>query len=100
MPAIASACAGTGVDSAFSRNVETAELLLRPRPFTPPAPLPYPRLRMLFQVAADDPSLDDVRLARESILGLAPAAQPAALLAAVQKFGALTRSISNRRARA
>jgi hypothetical protein len=88
VPAIASSCVGTGADTAFSRIAETAELLLRPRPFAA-APPPYPRLRILFQIAPDDPQFDDVRLAREAILALAAADQPAALLAALRKYGAL-----------
>ncbi len=88
VPAIADPCEGAQTDTAYSRALETVELLIRPGK-APVTPRPYHRLRVLFQIEADSVALKDVRLRRESIQALAPADQPAAFLAAFREFAAL-----------
>lgn len=52
VPAITDPCGPNAADTAYSRALETIELLLRPLASTP-KPLPYHRLRLLFDL--DDP---------------------------------------------
>lgn len=88
VPAIADACEGAQGDTAYSRALETVDLLLYPGK----APLktrPYPRLRVLFQIAADAPEFDDVRLRREAIQAMPAADQPAEFLQAFRELAAL-----------
>jgi hypothetical protein len=97
VPALAATCQGAGGgDTAYSRVLETVEILMRPGK-SPPRTPPYHRLRLLFGldapvldanhnvVPADQAVLD----ALASILALAPAARPAACLAAFHRFAAL-----------
>jgi hypothetical protein len=90
VPAVATPCEGSGADTAYSRLEETADLYLRPLPVEPPspAPLPYPRLRVLFQIADDESGFPDVVAIRTGIQALAPADQPRAYLAAARQLAA------------
>jgi hypothetical protein len=89
VPAISSPCDGTGVESAFSRVEEKAELQLRPIDTTPEE-LPYPRLRVLFRVAPDRPELAEAIARRTAVEAIAdPAARPAAYLQAFRDLAAL-----------
>ncbi|WP_319549547.1 hypothetical protein [Desulfogranum marinum] len=101
VPALTEPCDNTGTTTAYSRIIETVELLLLPGKSpewrTPPGLLPYHRLRLLFGleeaitdandnvVAADKVVLD----ARADILDLDPNEQPAAYLEAFRRFSAL-----------
>jgi hypothetical protein len=88
VPAIADPCAGSEVDTAYSRVSETIELLIRPGK----APLKdrgYHRLRVLFALEDDAPEFDEVRLRRQSILAKAAGDQPRAYLDAFREFSAL-----------
>ena len=96
VPAISEPCVGSGGDTAYSRAQETVELLLIPGP-VPERLYPYHRLRLLFALepartdedgavlAADQAVLD----ARDQIVALPAAQQPAAYLAAFRRFAAL-----------
>jgi len=88
VPAIADPCAGSDVDTAFSRVTETIELLLRPGA-APAKDLGYHRLRILFSLEDDAPEYDEVRTRRESIQAMAAADQPRAYLTAFREFAAL-----------
>jgi hypothetical protein len=99
VPAMAEPCAGDERSVAYSRVVETVELLMRPGaapPRTEP-PLPYHRLRLLFglepaHVDEDgDPLPPDQTVldARDAILAEAAEDQPTAWLDAFRRFAAL-----------
>ncbi|MEO8333805.1 MAG: hypothetical protein ABI664_02450 [bacterium] len=88
VPAIADPCAGSELDTAFSRVSETIELLLRPGK-APPKDLGYHRLRILFSLEDDATQYDEVKTRRESILALALDQQPRAYLDAFREFAAL-----------
>ena len=100
VPALMEPCDGGGATSAYSRILETVEVILKPG--SPPLAgelsreLPYHRLRLLFSL--EDPieqdgsiiSSDQVVIDRRSqILGLPLADQPRAYLAAFREFAAL-----------
>jgi hypothetical protein len=100
VPAIADPCAGSEVDTAFSRISETVELLLRPgkawakepagaSPEPDPKDLGYHRLRILFSLEDDAPEYDEVKTRREAILALPLEQQPRAYLDAFREFAAL-----------
>jgi hypothetical protein len=99
VPAMAEPCAGDARSVAHSRVVETVELLLLPgaAPQRTEPPLPYHRLRLLFGLEpahTDDggtvlPADQEVLDARDAILGLPAADQPAAHLDAFRRFAAL-----------
>jgi hypothetical protein len=99
VPAMAEPCAGDARSVAYSRVVETVELLLVPGaapPRTEP-PLPYHRLRLLFglEPARTDgggtvlPADQKVLDGRDAILALNAEDQPAAHLDAFRRFAAL-----------
>ena len=92
VPAMAEPCAGDARSVAYSRVAETVELLLLPGaapPRTEP-PLPYHRLRLLFGLEpAVLPADQEVLDARDAILALPAADQPAAQLDAFRRFAAL-----------
>lgn len=88
VPAIADPCAGSELDTAFSRVSETIVLLLRPGQ-APPKDLGYHRLRILFSLENDAPQYAEVQTRRESILALAVDQQPRAYLEAFREFAAL-----------
>ncbi len=88
VPAIADPCAGSEVDTAFSRVSETIELLLRPGR-APAKDLGYHRLRILFSLEDDAPRYSEVKTRRDAILALAPEKQPRAYLDAFREFAAL-----------
>lgn len=88
VPAIADPCEGAHSDTAYSRVLETVELLLRPGK-APATTLPYQRLRTLFQLEADTTALDEVRVRRETIQAMPLADQPRAFLKAFREFAAL-----------
>lgn len=100
VPALVEPCEGSGQTTAYSRIVETVELLLRPglapEQREPPGTLPYHRLRLLFSledaieeegsvIDSDQEVLD----ARDAILVLPAADQPRAYLDAFRRFAAL-----------
>jgi hypothetical protein len=95
VPAMSEPCVGAQTDTAYSRAVETVELLLRPGP-APARTYPYHLLRLLF--ALDDPVGDeqgpvskdeqDVLDARKAILLLPTEQQPKAYLKAFRRFAA------------
>jgi hypothetical protein len=97
VPALAEPCDGAANDTAYSRALETVEILLRPGAAPDRPPAPYHRLRLLFQLA--EPRLDDggdpVAADQEvldtlaDIRGLDEADRPAAYLAAFRRFAAL-----------
>lgn len=99
VPALAEPCEGSGATTAYSRVIETAELLLVPGPapaFGISVPLPYPRLRLLFRLAepreeggAVLPADQEVLKERRRIGKLPVAEQPQAYLAAFRRFAAL-----------
>jgi len=100
VPAIADPCAGSELDTAFSRVSETVELLLRPGKAWPKRPaeasleapgkdLGYPRLRILFSLEDDAPQYAEVKTRRETILALPLEQQPRAYLEAFREFAAL-----------
>jgi hypothetical protein len=88
VPAIADPCAGSELDTAFSRVSETIELLLRPGK-APAKDLGYHRLRILFSLEDDAPDYDEVKTRRDAILALAVDKQPRAYLDAFREFAAL-----------
>jgi hypothetical protein len=96
VPAISEPCVGSGGDTAYSRTLETVELLLVPGP-APARSYPYHRLRLLFalegpHLAADGTVVSadqEVIEAREDILVLPSNEQPAAYLAAFRRFAAM-----------
>src|SRR4030095_2796860 len=88
VPSIADPCEGAQSDTAYSRVLETVELLLRPGK-APVKPVPYHRLRVLFQLEADSAAFDDVRLRREAIQAMPIANQPSEFLKAFREFAAL-----------
>ena len=88
VPAIADPCAGSELDTTFSRVSETVELLLRPGK-APAKDLGYRRLRILFALENDAPDYEEVKTRREAILGLATEQQPRAYLDAFREFAAL-----------
>ena len=101
VPALMEPCEGGSTTTAYSRIMESVEVLLRPNP----APVigsedrrrPYHRLRLLFNLeapltdeggavlASDQEVIDE----RDSIQGLALADQPTAYLDAFRQFAAL-----------
>lgn len=100
VPALVEPCEGSGQTTAYSRIVETVELLLRPgsapEQREPPGSLPYHRLRLLYSVedaieedgsvvASDQEVLD----ARDAILALPEADRPRAYLEAFRRFAVL-----------
>lgn len=91
VPAMAAPCAGDEADTAYSRALETVELLLLPGLAPADPPLPYHRLRLLFGIDADPatPSADEQAVIdeRERIRGLQPEDRPPAWLAALRRFG-------------
>lgn len=97
VPALNEPCDASGATTAYSRVVETAELLLVPGPApqwrAPSGSLPYHRLRLLF--ALEDPVEDENGITpddqavldqRSAILALPTAEQPAAYLEAFRKL--------------
>jgi hypothetical protein len=89
VPAIAEPCGGGGGgDTAYSRVVDTVELLLMPGR-APVEPVGYHRLRVLFGLERRRVDDADVAAARDAILALPAADQPAALLTAFRRFAAL-----------
>lgn len=100
VPALVEPCDGSGQTTAYSRVVETAELLLRPglapEQREPPGTLPYHRLRLLFSledaIEEEGSAIDsdqEVLDARDAILVLPAADQPRAYLGAFRRFAAL-----------
>jgi hypothetical protein len=101
VPALTEPCDSSGATTAYSRVIETVELLLRPGKApvwqTLPGVLPYHRLRLLFgleQAIRDDedkviPVDQEVLDVREDIHKLASGERPAAYLAAFRRFSAL-----------
>ncbi|MGE4560561.1 MAG: hypothetical protein AB7E77_10185, partial [Desulfobulbus sp.] len=101
VPALTEPCDSSGASTAYSRVIETVELLLLPGKApewrTLAGTLPYHRLRLLFDldeplrkkngnvIPADQEVLD----ARADILALAAEKQPAAYLEAFRRFSAL-----------
>lgn len=90
VPALAEPCDGGGAERAYSRIVDTVELLLMPGT-APPAKAPYHRLRVLFGLEPPAPGPDDdaVIAALRDVLARPAAERPAALLAAFREFAAL-----------
>ena len=100
VPALTEPCDSSGATTAYSRVIETVELLLQPGDApewrTPPGVLPYHRLRLLFgleePIKEDDmvsPTDQEVLDALVGILALAAEEQPAACLEAFHRFSAL-----------
>ena len=67
VPALLEPCDGTAADTAYSRVIETVELLLRPG-LAPEAPPPYHRLRLVFGLDAAALADDGNPLAEDSAL--------------------------------
>ncbi|MDQ6831683.1 MAG: hypothetical protein M3081_22740 [Gemmatimonadota bacterium] len=88
VPAISDPCAGSEVDTAFSRISETVELLLRPGD-SPKRDLGYHRLRILFALEDDAPAYAEVQTRREWILTQSSDIQPREYLKAFREFAAL-----------
>jgi hypothetical protein len=96
VPAITDPCGANAADTAYSRALETAELLLEPLASTP-KPLPYHRLRLLFDLDAPnvvngttDPGDAAIVVRREDIRNNHPPAdQPGLYLAAFREYAAL-----------
>jgi hypothetical protein len=96
VPAFADPCEGAQSETAYSRELETVELLLAPGLADRPGD-PYHRLRLLFALAgartADDgsviPADQEVLDARAAIRALPEAARPRGLLDAFRRFAAL-----------
>jgi hypothetical protein len=90
VPAISAPCADGETDTAYSRALETVELLLRPGKAPTDIARHYHRLRILFAVEADDDTkYPEASKARKDVLALAANAQPSAYLAAFRKLAAL-----------
>ncbi len=101
VPALTEPCDSSGATTAYSRVIETVELLLLPGKApewrTPPGALPYHRLRLLFGLeepirktnGAVVPADQEVLDALADILALAVDKQPAAYLEAFRRFSAL-----------
>jgi len=89
VPALADPCAGAQTDTAYSRVVETVELLLRPG-LAPARTYPYHRLRLLFALEPSDGSPADLEVvaARDAVLARPAEEQPAAYLEAFRRFAA------------
>ncbi len=88
VPAIAEPCGGGGGgDTAYSRVVDTVELLLIGGR-APEQALPYHRLRVLFGLEPQGDDDAEVAAARDAILALPAADQPTALLTAFRRFAA------------
>src|SRR6185369_12664521 len=87
-PAIADPCAGSEIDTAFSRISETVELLLRPGKAQDKI-RPYHRLRILFALEPDDPKYSEVKQRRQTIQALSLDQQPVEYLKAFREFAAL-----------
>jgi hypothetical protein len=96
VPALSDPCGGSQTSTAYSRVVETVELLLvpgqDPDPTNPPPPRPYHRLRLLFGL--DDPvsgSAEDAAIvnARTAIEQQAGTDEPAGYLDALRNYAAL-----------
>ena len=96
VPAMSEPCDGAGTSTAYSRVVETVELLLVPG-LAPrlPSPMPYHRLRLLFRL--EDPveeneavvdSDQEVLDRRSQILSAPAESQPALYLEALREFAA------------
>jgi hypothetical protein len=89
VPAIAAPCADGESDTAYSRAIETVELLLRPGA-APVKDLHYHRLRILFSLEPDDAAkYPEASQARSDVLALPLEQQPAAYLAAFRRLAAL-----------
>ena len=91
VPALTEPCDGAGSTTSYSRVFETVELLLLPGKAPDRGEQPYHRLRLLFDLekpwTGDRAGKDkDVSDARDAILALAPADQPAAYLDAFRRF--------------
>jgi hypothetical protein len=101
VPALTEPCDGSGAVTAYSRVIETAELLLKPGKApewrTPPGALPYHRLRLLFGLedAIKDEEDNVVEPDREvldaldDIRALSKEERAAACLKAFRRFSAL-----------
>ena len=101
VPALTEPCDGSGAVTAYSRVIETAELLLKPGKApdwrTPPGSLPYHRLRLLFGLEdaikdEDDNVVDSDRQvldALDEIRALPIDERAAACLEAFRRFSAL-----------
>jgi hypothetical protein len=89
VPAISAPCADGESDTAYSRAIETVELLLRPGK-APTKDLHYHRLRILFSLEPDDTTkYPEASQARADVLALALEQQPAAYLTAFRRLAAL-----------
>jgi hypothetical protein len=89
VPAISAPCADGESDTAYSRAIETVELLLRPGK-APIKDLEYHRLRILFALEPDDTTkYPEAAQARNDVLALSLEQQPAAYLAAFRRLAAL-----------
>lgn len=100
VPALNEPCDGAAAATAYSRIVETADLMLKPDKAPlwrdPPGSLPYHRLRLLFAL---EPPIEEggaviesdqvVMDARASILALPIQQQPAAYLAEFRRFSVM-----------
>lgn len=100
VPALMEPCDGGGATTAYSRVLETVEVLLKPGPAPlpggPERMLPYHRLRLLFALEAPIEEEGAVRESdqevldrRNEILGLPSGDQPGAYLEAFREFAAL-----------
>lgn len=96
VPAISDPCGANAGDTAYSRALETVELLLEPLASTP-KPLPYHRLRLLFDLDAPivvngttDPGDAAIVARRDDIrTNHPPEDQPGLYLAAFREYAAL-----------
>lgn len=101
VPALTEPCDGGNATTAYSRVVETVELVMRPGKAPAwrgePGQLPFHRLRLLFGLEPPFTNEEDVVVdadqavidTRKDILGLPAAEQPAAWLKALRHFAAL-----------
>jgi len=90
VPAISAPCADGETDTAYSRALETVELLLRPDKAPTDIDRHYHRLRILFALEPDDDTkYPEASKARKDVLALAANAQPSAYLDAFRKLAAL-----------
>ena len=90
VPALVEPCEGSAGGTAYSRLFETVDIQLRPGTAPAPAPRPYHRLRVLFNL--DEPVLpadQSVVDARDAVQALGTSLQPAAYLQELRKFAAL-----------